>query len=145
MNLSASRVILFLSGLFNVGMGLFLAFFSEQPSGHLALASHSRIAYISYVFEAHGFLVAQLGFLELFVTLVLAVPIAYVCAAFIVLLGDLYFGLSVWRIISAANFVANAGEPEMAIESIYYAATEGVLMLLILYINWPRHQNAKRK
>ncbi len=135
-----SRVALVVSGLFNVSIGLFLAFFSVQPSPHLALASHARLPYIAYVFKAHGFLVAQLGLLELFCAFVLVHPMAYSAAAFIVAIGDIYFGVNVYTTIKDVSFVPHPDEAEFQFVSVVWALGELLVMLVVLAINMRRAQ-----
>jgi len=137
-----SRIILIVSGLFNAAVGLFIAF-SPQPAPHFLLSAHPRLSTISYVFSAHGFLVAQLGFLELFAALWLVHPIAFATAAFPVAIGDIYFSLNVYRIMSDPAFVPHPAEPEFAWASLIWASAEFVAMLTVLLINIGKRERPK--
>lgn len=139
-----SRCVVFISGLLNALMGLYLAFGSEQPSPHLSLLGHYRLPYVAYIFKGHGFLVAQLGFLELFATF-LHHPIAYLCAAFVVSIGDVYFSMSIYAILNSSYVPDPAGEPEILWLSVYWAVGEAVAMCTILIINWPRFEPHEKK
>jgi hypothetical protein len=140
-----SEALLLLSSFVNMAIGFYLAFFSTQPPVHLtfqATLGSSRLAYVEYVFKAHGFLVAQIGMASLFAVVVLRSPGAKCLAAFQTFIGDAYFAFSVWSVLQSPAYVPTDAEPEMAMVSVYWALLEAILMGVVFLSNY--NQSAKK-
>ena len=135
--LIVARVVLILSGLVNTLLGLHLAFGISQPLEHLALSQHARLPYIRYIFQGHGFLVAQLGLMQLFAAAILAHPVALTLAAGGVLVGDVFFAVSMYRLLGS-DYVPHEAEMEVAWGAVWWALGEGLAMAGVMFICWPQ-------
>ena len=143
-----SEACLLVSGLFNAAIGLYLAFFSLQPPLHIraqaGLAS-SRLMYVEYVFQAHGWLVGQIGFASILAVIFFRTRSTKALAALSTLIGDVYFAASVIRVLMSGTYVPHEAEIEFQWLSVAWAASEGCIMLLVLLLNCGEESKAKKE